>query len=226
MARDVSSLGITACAREQPEFTLLRQLAFIEGRWCPAQSGRYIPVTDPATGDVIGSVPNMGCEETYRAIAAAHEAQNKWAGLTAPARGAFLRRWADQMHCHREALARLLTREQGKPLVEARGEIDYAASFLNWFAEEGERHDGEIITSHLPGRRMFALRVPVGVAAAITPWNFPSAMITRKAGAALAAGCTVVVRPASETPFSALALAALAEESGIPCGVFSVITGD
>ncbi|MDB6085569.1 MAG: NAD-dependent succinate-semialdehyde dehydrogenase, partial [Gammaproteobacteria bacterium] len=210
----------------EQEFNLLRQAAFIEGRWCPGQAGRTIAVTDPATGKEIGTVPNMGREETRRAIAAASEAQKEWGRLTASERGAYLRRWADRMRFHREPLARLLTREQGKPLGEARGEIDYAASFLDWFAEEGARHDGEIITSHIPGRRMFALRVPVGVAAAITPWNFPSAMITRKAGAALAAGCAMVVRPASETPFSALAIAALAQESGIPGAVFSVITGD
>ncbi len=213
-------------SRESAESGLLRQAAYIDGKWDSGDSSRPIVVRDPATGDAVGWVPNMAGEETRSAIRAASRAQRDWSRLTALERGTYLRRWGEAMRSHAESLARLLTREQGKPLAEARGEIAYAASFLDWFAAEGERHDGEIITSHLPGRRMFALRVPVGVAAAITPWNFPSAMITRKAGAALAAGCTMIVRPASETPFSALALAALAEESGIPPGVFSVITGD
>lgn len=207
------------------DLTLLRQEAYIDGQWCSQEDGRMLTVTDPATGNPIGTVPDMGATETKRAIATAVMAQKNWARQTAFERGASLRRWGDLMRAHREELARLMTLEQGKPLQESGGEIDYAASFLNWFAEEGERHDGEIITSHIPGRRMFALRVPIGVSAAITPWNFPSAMITRKAGAALAAGCAIVVRPASETPFSALALAALAEESGVPAGVFSVVTG-
>jgi succinate-semialdehyde dehydrogenase len=209
-----------------PEFGLFREKAFIDGTWRDAKSGSVLTISDPATGKVVGSVPNMDADEARLAIAAAARGQRKWAQLTAFERGSYLRRWGGLMRTHREELARLMTLEQGKPLKEARGEIDYAASFLNWFAEEGERHDGEVITSHLPGRRMFALRTPIGVAAAITPWNFPSAMITRKAGAALAAGCAMVVRPASETPFSALALAALAQEAEIPPGVFSVVTGN
>jgi len=205
--------------------TLFRQQAFFDGAWRSAGSGGVLPVIDPATGGEIGTVPDLDAADVRRAIAAATRAQAVWARQTAFERGVCLRRWAQLMGTHREELARLMTLEQGKPLAEARGEIDYAASFLGWFAEEGERQDGEILASHLSGRRLFALRVPVGVTAAITPWNFPSAMITRKAGAALAAGCAMIVRPASETPFSALALAALAEESGIPPGVFSVITG-
>lgn len=207
------------------EARLLRGQAFIHGEWCSADDGRVITVHDPATGELLGSVPDLGSAATLRAIAGAERAQKLWARQTAFERGACLRRWGDLIRAEREVLAWIMTREQGKPLSESRGEIDYAASFLNWFGEEGERHDGEVITSHLPGRRMFALRVPIGVTAAITPWNFPSAMITRKAGAALAAGCSMIVRPASETPFSALALAVLADQSGIPPGVFSVITG-
>lgn len=207
------------------EPTLLRNQAFVAGRWRDADDGRTLTVIDPATGAGIGTVPDMGAVETQRAINAAAAVQPVWAALTANQRGACLRRWGDLMRKHREELARLMTLEQGKPLAEARGEIDYAASFLTWFAEQGERLDGQVITSHLPGRRMFALRSPIGVTAAITPWNFPSAMVTRKAGAALAAGCAMIVRPASETPFSALALADLAERSDIPPGVFSVVTG-
>ncbi|HKU17178.1 MAG TPA: NAD-dependent succinate-semialdehyde dehydrogenase [Steroidobacteraceae bacterium] len=204
---------------------LLREQAFIAGEWSDADSERTLTVADPATGAGIGCVPDMGAAETRRAIDAAAAAQPLWAALTAWQRGACLRRWGDLMREQREALAHLMTLEQGKPLAEARGEIDYAASFLTWFGEQGERLDGEVITSHLPGRKMFALRAPIGVTAAITPWNFPSAMVTRKAGAALAAGCAMIVRPASQTPFSALALALLAERSGIPPGVFQVITG-
>lgn len=221
-----TGLDELALARLTPGgLSLLRQRAYFAGSWCASDSGCALPVTDPATGKRIGSVPDLGGSETLRAVEAARRTQRQWAGETAFERGRLLRRWGELMSARREDLARLMTLEQGKPLAEARGEIDYAASFLRWFGEEGERHDGELITSHLPGRQLFALRVPVGVAAAITPWNFPSAMITRKAGAALAAGCAMLVRPATETPFSALALAVLAEQAGIPPGVFSVLTG-
>jgi len=205
---------------------ILRQLAYINGRWCPAANGATLAVTDPATGREIGRVPNMGAQETRRAIQAALLAQPSWALRTAFDRAAILRRWGDAMLRDRGELARIITLEQGKPLHESAGEIDYAASFLFWFAEEGCRQDGEILTSHLAGRRMYVQHVPIGITAAITPWNFPSAMITRKAGAALAAGCAIIVRPASETPFSALALAALAEQAGVPPGLMSVVTGD
>lgn len=222
------ALNETEIANLSPQhaaWPLLREQAFVAGQWCDAESGSALDVLDPATGRVVGRVPDLGASETRRAIAAASAAQGNWSRLTAAARGRYLRRWGEAMLRDREDLARLMTLEQGKPLWEARGEIDYAASFLEWFSAEGERLEGEVISTHLEGRRLFALRVPIGVSAAITPWNFPSAMITRKAGAALAAGCAMIVRPASETPFSALALAALAEEVGIPPGVFSVVTG-
>lgn len=205
---------------------LLRGFAFVGGRWSAAHSGAVIEVTDPATGCVIGQVPNMDADDTRQAIGAAHAAFVPWRALLPQQRGKLLRRWHDLMVENREDLATIMTLEQGKPLAESRGEIDYAASFVEWFAEEARRLDGEMPASHLPNRLMSVRREPVGVAAAITPWNFPSAMITRKAAAALAAGCPVVVRPASETPFSALALAELAERAGFPPGIFSVVTGE
>jgi succinate-semialdehyde dehydrogenase len=208
------------------EFRLLREHAYVDGGWCEAESGARLAVFNPATGEMVGHVPNLGPEEAKKAIAAAARALHSWRRFQAIERGERLRRWAELMRFHRAELSFIMTLEQGKPLSEAAGEVDYAASFLDWFAAEGERLDGEVLTSHLAARRLFSFRVPVGVSVAITPWNFPSAMITRKAGAALAAGCTMIVRPASETPFSALALAALAEEAGIPPGVFSVLTGD
>jgi aspartate-semialdehyde dehydrogenase len=204
---------------------LLREFAFIDGRWRSAESGATIPVTDPATGMAIGRVPDMSVVETREAITAAHAAFKPWRALLPQQRARILRRWHDLILENREDLAVLMTFEQGKPLADSRAEIDYAASFVEWFAEEAKRLDGEMPASHLPNRLMTVRRVPVGVAAAVTPWNFPSAMITRKAAAALAAGCTMVVRPASETPFSALALAELGERAGIPRGVFSVVTG-
>lgn len=204
---------------------LFRQSAFLAGEWVEGPKDAAIAVTDPATGAVIGHVPGLGAPETERAIAAAAEAYGPWRRLLAKERAAILRRWSDLMLAHREDLAVLMTLEQGKPIDESRGEIDYAASFLEWFGEEAKRLYGDTIPSHLPGSRMSVTREPVGVTAAITPWNFPSAMITRKAGAALAAGCPMIVRPASETPFSALALAVLAVEAGVPEGVFSVLTG-
>ncbi len=205
---------------------LFRQRAYIDGTWVAGNEGRTLPVTDPATGEVIGQVPNLGTAETRRAIAAAEVAWPAWRALTAADRGQRLRRWQGLMLEHQEDLAQLMTAEQGKPLAEARGEIAYAASFLDWFAEEGRRVYGDIIPPHQADKRILVLKQPIGVCAAITPWNFPAAMLTRKVGAALAAGCTMVARPASETPFSALALAVLAERAGIPPGVFNVITGD
>lgn len=203
-----------------------RGCAYVAGQWTEATDGQTIDVLNPATGTRIGKVPALGAAETRQAIAAAAAAQPGWAARTALDRAGYLNRWAALMGERREELALLMTLEQGKPLAEARGEIDYARSFLEWFAEDGQRQYGEVIPSHLPGQRMMVTPVPVGVVAAITPWNFPSAMVTRKAGAALMAGCAMVVRAASETPFSALALAELAEEAKLPAGLFSVLTGD
>lgn len=205
--------------------TLLQQLAYIDGQWVPADSGATLPVTNPATGALLGSVPNMGAAETRRAIAAAAAAMPTWAAKTAKERATVLRRWHDLMMANQEDLAVLMTAEQGKPLSEARGEVAYAASFIEWFAEEGKRLYGEIIPGHQPDKRIVVLRQPVGVVAAITPWNFPAAMITRKAGPALAAGCPIVIKPATQTPFSALAMAVLAERAGLPKGLMSVVTG-
>ena len=202
-----------------------RTQCLIGGVWCDADDGRTIEVTDPGTGAVIGTVPLMGAAETARAIAAAEAALPAWRARTAADRARLLRRLFDLMLEHQDALGELLSREQGKPLAEARGEIAYGASFIEWFAEEGKRAYGEVIPPHAADRRIVTLRQPVGVVAAITPWNFPNAMITRKLGPALAAGCTMVLKPASATPYSALALAALAEQAGIPAGVFNVVTG-
>ncbi|GLQ56473.1 NAD-dependent succinate-semialdehyde dehydrogenase [Devosia nitrariae] len=202
---------------------LLREFAFIDGKW--QANGQTIAVVNPSTGDMVGHVPDMGMEETRLAIAAAEHAFDAWRELLPQDRSRLLRNWYDLIVANREDLAVLMTLEQGKPLAESRGEIDYAASFVEWFAEEAKRIDGEMPMSHLPNRQMTVRREPVGVVACVTPWNFPSAMITRKAAAALAAGCTVVVRPASETPFSALALAELADRAGLPPGVFNVVTG-
>jgi succinate-semialdehyde dehydrogenase len=204
---------------------LLREFAFINGCWRSARSGATLEVSDPATGETVGRVPNMDTAETREAIDAAESALPLWRTKLPQERARILRAWHDLMMDNREDLAILMTLEQGKPISESRGEIDYAASFVEWFAEEAKRLDGEMPASHLPNRLMTVRREPVGVTAAVTPWNFPSAMITRKAAAALAAGCPMVVRPASETPFSALALAELGERAGIPAGVFSVVTG-
>jgi len=208
---------------DKPE--LLRQQAWVGGRWIDADGGAVLPVHNPARGTLLGRVPALGAVETRRAIVAAHDAWPAWRDRLAGERAALLRRWHDLMLEHREDLARILTSEQGKPLTEARGEIAYAAGFLAWYAEEAKRIHGEVIASPWEGRRILTLRQPVGVCAAITPWNFPSAMLTRKAGAALAAGCTMVAKPASATPFSALALAALAEAAGLPPGVLNIVTG-
>ena len=205
--------------------TLFRQQAFIEGQWRDARSGDTIAVTNPANGQPLGSVPKMGAEETREAIDAANRALPAWRALTAKARANILRRWFNLMMEHQDDLARLMTLEQGKPLAEAKGEISYAASFIEWFAEEGKRIYGDTIPGHQADKRLIVIKQPIGVTAAITPWNFPSAMITRKASPALAAGCTMVLKPASQTPFSALALAELASRAGVPAGVFNVVTG-
>ncbi|TDQ17934.1 succinate semialdehyde dehydrogenase [Raoultella sp. BIGb0149] len=205
--------------------TLFRQQAFINGQWRDALSGEVITVTNPANDQRLGSVPKMGAEETHEAIDAANRALPAWRALTAKERASILRRWFDLIMANQDDLARLMTLEQGKPLAEAKGEIGYAASFIEWFAEEGKRVYGDTIPGHQADKRLIVIKQPIGVTAAITPWNFPAAMITRKAGPALAAGCTMVLKPASQTPFSALALAELAQRAGIPDGVFSVVTG-
>ncbi|BAP81342.1 succinate semialdehyde dehydrogenase [Pseudomonas sp. MT-1] len=205
---------------------LLRQQAYLDGVWCDADEGGRTAIFNPATGELIGEVPNMGRAETRRAIEAAQAAQPAWRALTAKERAARLRRWYGLMLENQEDLARIMTAEQGKPLAEARGEVAYAASFLEWFAEEGKRLYGDVIPAHASDKRILVQKEPVGVTAAITPWNFPSAMITRKVGPALAAGCAMVLKPAPQTPFSALALAVLAERAGIPAGLFSVVTAD
>jgi succinate-semialdehyde dehydrogenase/glutarate-semialdehyde dehydrogenase len=205
--------------------TLLRQQCYVDGQWLDARTGGSKPVTNPANGAVLGTVPFMGAEETRAAIEAAAAAFPAWAARTAKDRATLLRRWYDLMLANADDLATLMTAEQGKPLAEAKGEIAYAASFIEWFAEEAKRVYGDVIPGHQPDKRIFVLRQPVGVVAAITPWNFPAAMITRKAGPALAAGCTFVCKPAMQTPYSALAMAELAHRAGIPGGVFSVVTG-
>jgi succinate-semialdehyde dehydrogenase/glutarate-semialdehyde dehydrogenase len=205
--------------------TLLRERCYIDGSWTAADDGSTLPVHNPATGATLGTIPNLGVSETRRAIEAASTAQPGWAGLTAKERANSLRRWFDLIMKSQDDLAILMTAEQGKPLVEARGEIAYAASFIEWFAEEAKRLYGDVIPGHQVDKRILVLRQPVGVVAAITPWNFPSAMITRKAGPALAAGCTFVCKPATQTPYSALALAELAARAGIPKGVFNIVTG-
>jgi succinate-semialdehyde dehydrogenase/glutarate-semialdehyde dehydrogenase len=203
---------------------LLRTGHYIGGEWY--ESAETYPVRNPATGEVIAQVAKGGAAETAQAIAAAERALSAWRLLTAKERGARVRRWGELMLEHRDALAELLTREQGKPLAEARGEVGYAASFFEWFAEEAKRAYGDVIPSPNPNAKIIVTREPVGVVAAITPWNFPLAMITRKAGPALAAGCTMVLKPSEETPLSALALAVLAAKAGIPPGVFNIVSGD
>ena len=205
--------------------SLMRTLGFINGQWTGADDGATIPVTDPATGATLGTVPRMGGAETRRAIAAAEAAMPDWKRKTAMERSVILRRWFDLIMANQEDLALLMTAEQGKPLAESLGEIAYAASFIEWFAEEGKRIYGETIPAFARDKRIVVLKEPIGVVAAITPWNFPAAMITRKAGPALAAGCTLVLKPASATPYSALALAELGQRAGLPAGVFNVVTG-
>ena len=204
---------------------LFRQQCYVDGRWVDADDGGSATVTNPADGSVLGTVPACGAGETRRAIEAAARAWPDWRARTAKQRAAILRDWYALIIAHQEDLARLMTAEQGKPLTESRGEVAYAASFIEWFAEEGKRIYGDVIPSHMADRRIVVTKEPIGVCAAITPWNFPAAMITRKAGPALAAGCPMVVKPASATPYSALALAELADRAGLPAGVFNVVTG-
>jgi succinate-semialdehyde dehydrogenase / glutarate-semialdehyde dehydrogenase len=206
--------------------SLFKQQCLVAGAWREADSGATIEVNNPATGEKLGTVPDMGAAESRRAIEAAHKAQPGWAAKTAGERARILRKWFELMMANQDDLAVIMTAEQGKPLAESKGEIAYAAAFIEWFAEEGKRVYGDIIPGHQPDKRIMVLRQPVGVVAAITPWNFPAAMITRKAAPALAAGCTIVCKPAIQTPYSALAMAVLAERAGIPGGVFSVVTGD
>ena len=205
--------------------SLFRTQAYIDGRWADADDGAVLTVRNPADGSVLGTVPKMGAAETRRAIEAANAAWPAWRALTAGARAKILRRWFDLIVENQEDLAVIMTSEQGKPLAEARGEVLYAASFIEWFAEEGKRIYGDVIPPHQADKRLVVTKEPIGVCGAITPWNFPSAMITRKAGPALAAGCPMVLKPASQTPYSALALAVLAERAGVPAGVFNVVTG-
>jgi succinate-semialdehyde dehydrogenase / glutarate-semialdehyde dehydrogenase len=208
------------------ERTLLLDRGYIGGEWVEADSGATFPVVNPATGEELAQIPRMGADETRRAIEAAQDAYPRWRATLAKDRARILRRWADLMIEHRDDLALLLTTEQGKPLAESRLEIEYAASFLEWFGEEAKRVYGDTIPTYMKDRRVVVTKEPVGVTAGITPWNFPSAMITRKAAPAIAAGCTMVLKPAEQTPLSALAVAKLAEEAGLPAGVFNVVTGD
>ena len=203
--------------------SLLRNAAYIDGQWIT--SDLRVDIIDPAGGGRVGCVPNLGAAETEQAAGAAHRAFPAWAALTGKQRGAILRRWSDLMVANQDDLARIMTAEQGKPIAEARGEVLYAAAFLEWFAEEARRVGGDVLTPHQADRRLTVIRQPVVVVAAVTPWNFPLAMITRKAGPALAVGCTMVLKPAGATPLSALALAALAEEAGVPAGVLNIVTG-
>jgi succinate-semialdehyde dehydrogenase / glutarate-semialdehyde dehydrogenase len=204
---------------------LLREQAYIDGQWRHADDNATLGVHNPSTGELIANVPNMGAPEARAAIEAAHRAFPAWRATTAKERARLLRNWFELIMAHQETLAQIMTREQGKPLAEARGEIGYAASFIEWFGEQAKRIDGDVIPSPNPDQRLVVTKEPVGVCAAITPWNFPAAMITRKAAPALAAGCTIVIKPANETPLSAFALAALAEEAGIPAGVINIVTG-
>jgi len=204
---------------------LFRQQAYVNGDWIDADSGGTVPVSDPATGKNIGTVPDMGAAETRAAIEAANAAWPAWRAKTAKERGIILRRWYDLMMEHKDDLAAIMTAEQGKPLAEAAGEVMYGASFIDWFSEEAKRSYGDVIPETKLGTRDVVIRQPVGVVAAITPWNFPNAMITRKAAPALAAGCPIVIKPAKLTPFSALAMGELATRAGIPAGVFNVVTG-
>lgn len=197
----------------------------LAGQWVAADTGETFTVNNPATGEHIATVPRMGKAETERAVIASQAAQKQWKALTAKARSAILKRWFDLLVLHQEDLAQILTAEQGKPLAEARGEIAYGASFVEWFAEEAKRVYGETIPATSNDRKLLVIKQPIGVTAAITPWNFPTAMITRKAAPALAAGCSMIIKPAEQTPLSAIALAVLAEEAGVPAGVLQVVTG-
>ena len=212
-------------AVELKDQSLFRQQCYIDGAWADADDKSTIAVHNPANGEQVGTVPKMGAAETRRAIEAANAAWPAWRAKTAKERSNILRKWFELIMANQEDLAKLMTVEQGKPISESRGEIAYGASFIEWFAEEGKRIYGDTIPTHAPDKRIVVIKQPIGVCAAVTPWNFPNAMITRKAGPALAAGCTMVIKPASQTPFSALALCELAERAGLPKGVISVITG-
>jgi len=219
-----SRAGLPALPLKDPK--LFREQCYVDGAWVNADSGKTFTVGNPASGETLGGVPDMGAAETRRAIEAADRAWPAWREKTAKERAAILRKWFDLMLANQDDLALILTTEQGKPLAEAKGEIAYGASFVEWFAEEAKRIYGDVIPPHQADKRILVIKQPIGVAAMITPWNFPNAMITRKAAPALAAGCTVVLKPAEQTPFSALALAELAERAGIPKGVFNIVTGD
>jgi len=219
-----SRAGLPALPLKDPK--LFREQCYVDGAWVNADSGKTFTVGNPASGETLGGVPDMGAAETRRAIEAADRAWPAWREKTAKERAAILRKWFDLMLANQDDLALILTTEQGKPLAEAKGEIAYGASFVEWFAEEAKRIYGDVIPPHQADKRILVIKQPIGVAAMITPWNFPNAMITRKAAPALAAGCTVVLKPAEQTPFSALALAELAERAGIPQGVFNIVTGD
>ena len=214
--------GLPAFPLKDPK--LFREQCYVDGEWIGG--GKSLQVVNPATGQVLGSVPDLGANETRRAIEAAERAWPAWRAKTAKERAAILRKWFDLMMANQEDLAQILTAEQGKPLAEARGEIAYGASFIEWFAEEAKRAYGDVIPTHQADKRVLVIKQPIGVSALITPWNFPNAMITRKAGPALAAGCPVVIKPAGKTPYSALAMAELGERAGIPKGVLNVLTGD
>jgi succinate-semialdehyde dehydrogenase/glutarate-semialdehyde dehydrogenase len=216
--------GLAALPLKDPK--LFREQCYIDGQWVSADAKKTLAVINPANGQTLGTVPDMGAAETRRAIQAAERAWPAWRAKTAKERAVILRKWFDLMMASQDDLGQLLTAEQGKPLAEARGEIAYGASFIEWFAEEGKRAYGDTIPSPWTDKRILVIKQPIGVAALITPWNFPNAMITRKAGPALAAGCTVVLKPAGKTPYSALAMAELGERAGIPKGVFNVITGN
>ncbi|MGA6365674.1 NAD-dependent succinate-semialdehyde dehydrogenase [Proteus penneri] len=203
-----------------------REQGYIDGLWCNAKNNETVDVIDPATGTLLGTVPNMATQEAIMAVDAAQKALPKWRALTAHQRGALLQNWFKLIIENKRKLAELMTFEQGKPVAEAEGEITYAASFIEWFAEQGKRTNGEIIPSPSADKRLMVIKQGIGVCAAITPWNFPAAMITRKAAPALAAGCTMVIKPANETPYTALALAELAAQAGIPAGVINIVTGD
>jgi len=225
MSHDIAILPERARLRLK-RADLFRELAYVDGRWTDAASGMKLDVTNPATGGALGTIPALSGAEAKVAVAAAEKALPEWRVRTAGERAVILERWRDLMLANLDDLARLMTAEQGKPLAEAQGEVAYAASFLKWFAEEARRINGAVLPGHQRDKRILVLKQPIGVVAAITPWNFPSAMITRKVAPALAAGCTVVLKPSELTPFSALALAVLAEEAGVPPGVFNIITGN
>ena len=205
--------------------SLLRAQCVIDGAWVNADNSATLAVTNPANGNTVGTVPKAGADETRRAIEAAERALPAWRAQTGKERAVILRRWFELILAHQEDLAQIMTAEQGKPLSESRGEIAYAASFIEWFGEEAKRVYGDTIPAHARDKRIVVLKQPIGVCAAITPWNFPAAMITRKVGPALAAGCTVVIKPASQTPLSALALCELALRAGVPAGVINCVTG-